>query len=88
MAIYTTVLSASSGAYLTGSIDLTGSFKINDEAVATGDAKPGNYETLQSDLTVAADFRQVLYGPVDIPVGKKMTIEDTGKAKIKNFDDV
>mgnify|MGYP003628403392 CR=1 FL=1 len=67
-----------------GDLNLTGNLLVNGAEIVGG----GNYQSLQSDTTIAAGFNQFYYGPVTIPVGISLTIENTANLKIKDIEDI
>tara|TARA_R100001082_G_scaffold110280_1_gene89783 strand:+ start:1084 stop:1395 length:312 start_codon:yes stop_codon:yes gene_type:complete len=103
MPIFTSAVSGSGGGADTltiqarinvaGSMEVTGSpgtLTKAGEDVSGGGGEVGNFGTLQSNLTVEADFLKILYGPVTISASpaRNITIQDTAKVKIIDFDDV
>ena len=67
-----------------GDVNLTGSLLVNGAEIEGG----GNYQTLQAAAEIEAGFNQFYLGPVTIPDGLKITIQDTGNLKIIDIEDL
>tara|TARA_A100001515_G_C4585360_1_gene214303 strand:+ start:2091 stop:2330 length:240 start_codon:yes stop_codon:yes gene_type:complete len=78
MPIYTSHLSSSAGASLTGSVGSLGFFE------GVGFA---NSSSIANNMTLSQNYNAVLYGPITINNSVTFTIESNSTVKIKDIED-